>query len=294
MITLQSRSCKWLGWMAWLPACAWLCGCGLTANQKNTLQQFGFATEQFAALTRAEVIQSRRDVIEMNRMRLVLGTAGEEPLDNLLDLASARARLDALDALSRYAELLQLLLTASSPAERQASVDHFITSLNRVPGAAMNSADAETLGKWIVTVGGMWVEHRRARAVRGVVELAHPHVVRVVELVRRDFDPNADFWNAAYRRTRLNLERAIREATQETKDSAGTRWIRSTRLSAREFQLRFDQVSEEITQTADELRQAEEQLFLAMTDERLDLAEVDAYRSQVNELRALVELLGSR
>jgi len=59
-------------------------GCGLTVQQKTAVQQFGSATSDFAALTRSEFIQSRQDVIEMNRLRVLLGDESVKSLDTPL------------------------------------------------------------------------------------------------------------------------------------------------------------------------------------------------------------------
>jgi hypothetical protein len=266
-------------------------GCGLTMHQRMGVQQFSSATTEFASLTRSEFIQSRQDVIEMNRLRVLLGDASLEALDDPFSLETTQARLRALDALNQYGELLQTLLTTSSAAELQTSADGVVSSLNNVHGAQMNPSEAEAIGKAMSFAGGFLVEHKRARAMKRVVALAHPHVVKVIDLVERDFDPNHDYWSAGYRRTCLDLTTAIRNTPSlATNDLAGAQVVRASRLAVRENRLRFELVSTNIQEGVKHLRDAEERLHTGMTSAEMTTEDIQEYQAKVNEMRTLFEL----
>jgi hypothetical protein len=141
-----------------------LTGCGLTVHQRMAVQQFGAATTDFASVTRGEFIQSRQDVIEMNRTRVLLGATNVEVLDDPFTLETTQARLRALDALNQYGKLLLVLLTTSSAAELQTSADDFASSLNGVQGVQLNAGQAEALGKALTLGGGLLVEHTQQAA----------------------------------------------------------------------------------------------------------------------------------
>lgn len=267
-------------------------GCGMTSHQRLLVHDFASATSEFAAVAQEEFVQSRQDVIAMNRMRVLLGAGNVENLDGHFTLERTRVRLQALESLERYGQLLQLLVSTSSAEELQLSADRFVTQLDQVRGIDLDARQAQTIGR-LVTIGGGWlVERRRARAIQGVVEWAHPHVLKVIELVESDFDPDDDFWTAGYRRVRLDLDRAVREAGAQTQTNnlAGNQVVRSASMLSRENQQRFDLVSREILQVLPQLRAAEENLHAAVVlgETGRDLAE---YRSRVEELNEVVQLL---
>jgi len=83
-----------------------LCGCGLSANQKTGVATFSAATMDLASLATAELAKTRSDVIEMNELRRKLGDRKVAGFDGRLTLARVKTRVDAVNVLAAYAELL--------------------------------------------------------------------------------------------------------------------------------------------------------------------------------------------
>jgi hypothetical protein len=267
-------------------------GCGMTVQQRMAVGQFGSATTEFASLTRSEFIQSRQDVIEMNRYRILLGDDSVKSLDEHFTPERLQPRFQALDALSRYGDLLQSLLTTSSSADLRSSADGFVSSLNEIQGVNISEADGEMLGKVVSFGGSFFVEYKRAQAMKKTVEFAHRYVMKTIALVENDFDPNNDLWNAGYRHTRIELEGAIADVPPlATNDLAGEQVLRAAKLAAGEGQGRFDEVSKRILEVAKKLSQAENELRLAMLNGSISIADIQEYRTEVGELKTLFELL---
>jgi hypothetical protein len=131
--------------------------------------------------------------------------------------------------------------------------------------------------------------------MKRVVALAHPHVVKVIDLVERDFDPNDDYWSAGYRRTCLDLSNAIRNTpSPATNDLAGAQVVRASRLAVRENRLRFELVSTSIQEVVKRLRDAEERLHTGMTSAEMTTEDIQEYRAKVSETRTLFELLRAK
>jgi len=278
--------------LAGLALIVFLSGCGLTAHERVAVRQFGSATADFASLTRAEFLQSREDVIQMNRFRVLLGATNVAALDDPFTLQTSQTRLRALDALNQQAELLLRLLTTSSAAELQVSADAFVASVNGIPGLHMEAGQTEALGKAVATVGGLWVEHKRARAMRRIVELSRPPLTNIIALVERDFDPDDDVWSAGYRRARLDLEDAIRIVPgSATRTLADAQTVRLARLAVLENRLRFDLISATIRDAAARLRDAEAELHRIMTAQDITSEDIPEFRSKVNDVKTLFELL---
>lgn len=267
-------------------------GCGLTVQQRMAVGQFGSATSDFASLTRSEFIQSRQDVIGMNRFRVLLGDDSVKSLDSHFTPERLKPRLQALDALSSYGDLLQTLLNTSSTADLVSSADGFITSLNKIQGVNISETDGELLGKIVSFGGSFFIEYKRSQAMKKTVEFAHPHIVKIIALVESDFDPNNDLWNAGYRHTRLDLEGAIADVPPlAANDLAGTQVLRSAKLTADENQTRFDEISKRILQVAKQLSRAEGELRATMANGTISIADIQKYREKVSELKGLFELL---
>src|SRR4051794_15359270 len=92
-------------------------GCGLTADQKTAVTEFTAATTDFSTLAADEFSRSREDVIEMNGLRLSLGDPSIDrntALDEHFTVERVKARVDALNALKEYADLLSTLVTSSN------------------------------------------------------------------------------------------------------------------------------------------------------------------------------------
>lgn len=269
-------------------------GCGLTVAQKSALGRFGGATGEFSSIARTEFQRSRADVIEMNRLRFELGDlddADSESLDGLLTIDRTTARLRALDALRDYSTLLSELVSTTQRSELVAASSALVGSLGKVEGLDLDESEADAIGRAVVAVGGLIVEYRRRQAVREVVDVAHPHVIRIIELVQRDFDPADDFWNAGYRKATLDLRAAAAATVVDDGDVAGRALVREARLLALENSLRFREVGARVIETAERLRAAQQELRLAMHSDAVQAQDIDAYVAQVHELATIYELL---
>ena len=192
-----------------------LLGCGLTVTQRAAIDRFSAATSDFATVGRSEFEHSRADVIEMNRRRQALGDDSVPAnLDEPFTIDRSLPRLAALEALQEYAQLLAALVSTTPPGEVKAASDSFLANLRRVPGVSVSDMDAQTIGRVVVLGGTLLIEYKRKTAIREVVDVAHPHILATIGLVKQDFDPHSDLWNAGYRQVTLDLRGAALAAME--------------------------------------------------------------------------------
>lgn len=288
---------KIIGWqpIMYLVAAAVLSGCGLTIQQKAALDQFATATRDLSVAAQAELQKSRHDVVEMNRLRLELGdpTADLANLDSLLTLDRTRERLVALQALEDYGGLLTKLVGTTSQEALLDAGKTFVGNLRQVKGIQLTDQEAEGIGKAVAAVGGLYVEHKRASAVRHVVETAHTPVLAVIDLLKRDFDPASDFWNAGYRQATLDLKGhavAISASVSEN-DLASKQSIQRAKTMAAENMDRFQRVSKEISALSATLAEAQKNLRLVLNPSELNVQSIDQLTTQVREFRTIYGLL---
>ena len=175
-----------------------VCGCGLSANQKAGVATFSAATMDLASLATAELAKTRSDVIEMNELRRKLGDRKVAGFDGRLTLARVKTRVDAVNVLAAYAQLLHTLATTSQDDRLKRAADSFVGSLRKARVVELSDEQAGALGQGIQLVGGVLIEGMRANAMRRVVASAHPHVARVIDLLERSFGPEDVYWSLEY------------------------------------------------------------------------------------------------
>lgn len=272
-----------------------LAGCGLTVQQRAAVLKFSAATGDLATVTADEFADSRKDVIEMNKLRVALRdpVAKADQLDDQFTLDQTRVRVRALEALKGYAELLHALVTTSQEAELKAAADSFMTSLRRVNGVRLDDAQAAAIGQAIELFGGLWIEHQRAAATRRVVEVTHNQVIGLLDLIQRDFDPHADHWSLGYDATAEALRglALLKAKLIDENDIAGQAIVEQARILAIENRSRFQSIAEEVRSSVEKLRKAESNLKYALQSGEISVEDVDAYLSQVQQLVEVYRIL---
>lgn len=250
-----------LGWLAVLVA-----GCGLTVQQKAAVQRFATATSELATVTSAELVSTRNDLIEMNTLRVELGddTVRPDRTDALFTVDRVKPRIDAVTALESYANLLQMLATGSQAAQLKVAADELVGSLRNLPSVGLSDGQAGAISAAVERVGGFVVEYMRARAMREVVETTHEPVLKVADLVARDFDPRADHWSLGYAVTISGLQGAANLAARSAAGPTQGPLIGRARVLAERNKQRFDTVAMQVTGSVAALREAQLALRLSL------------------------------
>jgi hypothetical protein len=275
---------------------AWvLVGCGLTVNQRAGVERFSAATKDFARISSAEFVRSRTDVIEMNTLRVELmdDTVTLEQLDEHFSVPRVTERLRAIQALQDYAELLSSLVSTSQQDELKNAADSFVISLRKVKGVSLTDQQAGAVGTAVAAVGGLFVEHLRARATRQVVASTNESVLQLVGLVERDFDPQADHWSLGYDKVAVALRGAAASARLATPRPASETIVRA-RVLAHQNQERFRAVGADVGKSAQTLRAAQINLREALENPDMGLQDINAYVTQVEELVTAYRVLRDR
>lgn len=287
---------KILATVVLLSMTAWVTGCGLTHQQKAGVLTFSAATRDFAAVAEEELVRSRVDVIDMNGLRVKLGdpAADRDKLDSFFTLEQVGVRLHAVTALKEYSALLAALVTSSQTEELKAASDKFVESLRKVKGVSLDDEKAGAVGKAVILVGGLLVEHQRANAIRQVVESANPHLTKVFDLVERDFDPKEDHWSLGYEGTVEFLEGAAKRVKNlEANDLAGNAVVQEARILAATNKKRFLAVAQHMTRSIETLRSAQGELWSLLHPDEAPIPNINIYAAQVEDLVQVYKVLRS-
>jgi hypothetical protein len=240
-----------------------------------------------------EFVRSRQDVVEMNRMRVQLGEDDIGELDGLFTVERVMIRMGALDALREYGQLLKLLTTSSQKGELKSASDSFVANLGNVRGGSLSIQDGDAISAAIQSIGGLYVERKRKRALVEVVETAHPHVVSLVDLVEASYHEEGENWSLEYEAVADDLEAAAltARAWDEDADLSSSALIELALETAKTRKQRFEIIAAAITDACRNLRKAEGSLRQILARDSLSLDDVDHYVRQVEELGRVYRVL---
>lgn len=280
-------------------------GCGLSAAQRGAAAKFGAAAADLGTIAAEEFRRSRLDVIAMNTKRLGLGDESVDAsrLDGSFGVEDVAVRVDAALALREYGVVLAALAGGAESAELGAATDRLVGSLSRLRDAARLEVSDERLGaigRAVSGVGGLAVEAERARALREVSEAAGPAVRRVVELIRRDVDPEEDHWQLGYLAACARLDEVVKNTRAERGSGGRDEQVaraamvsllaEAEALSARSAG-RMAEVRPRIAAAAAAVLAAEEDLRASLLGGAVRLDDVEALSEKVAELIRVYRVL---
>jgi len=270
-----------------------LVGCGLTRQQRAAVQQFSAATIDFATLTSSELIRSRTDVLEMNTFRIQLhdNTIKPDHLVTLFTVERVKVRVQAMQALEEYAHLLHTLVTTSQQDQLQSAADRFVTSLRKVQGVSLSDDKAGAMGLAIQQVGGLVVEYQRAKATREVVTASHDTILQLLDLVQRDFDPQAEHWSLGYALVVQSLLGAADFAAVGPNAAISAPLIGEAKVVAAQNMARFNTVAAQVESSAAALREAQNNLRDVLHSPDVSVASINSYVSQIQDFVEIYSIL---
>jgi hypothetical protein len=273
-----------------------LVGCGLTLQQRGAVERFSAATIDFATLTSSELVRSRTDVLEMNTLRVQLNddTVKLDRMDDHFTVERVKVRVDALQALKEYAELLHILVTTSQQAQLQNAANSFVTSLRKVEGVSLSDDKAGAIGSAIQQVGGLVVEYMRAKAAREVVTASHDTILQLVDLVRRDFNPKADHWSLGYEVVVTALVGAAELAAVGPNAAIRIPLVGEAKVVAAQNRARFTTLAAQVDGSAAALREAQINLLSALQSSDVTLDDINGYVGQLQDFVEIYSILRAR
>ena len=171
-----------------------LAACGFTGDQREAVRQFGQASAEFGDATVVVVQRMPRNLAALNVYTVAM-SPGQDDTDfaGPFDADDVAARVRAARTVQNYAGLLLALADPSSGLLVQTEGGKFIASVNALGSdKAMSDGDLDTAGKIIAGIGGVMIDREAADALKQVVPMAHPQIVRIGELFATEFGSAGD------------------------------------------------------------------------------------------------------
>ena len=277
-----------------------LAGCGLTTNQQVAIGKFSTSTAVLGEVARKEFIQSRADVIELNSRALELGntTVAPDKLDQFFTISRVATRAAACDALTQYGELLRTLATTDESADLLFARDRFMASLATVKAVRLDDAQTGAIGAAIAFLGSAAIEAERRHRVTVIVRGTSPALRSLIELIRQDFDADAEHWQLGYDATLKRLENSakvrIPAAGIESLSISDEAQVREAQSLAARIRNRRDTANAEILSASAQLAAAEKELRLVMDYPDITMDDVDRFFASVQKLESIIRILDNK
>lgn len=173
-----------------------LVGCGLTDAQRQAVTSFSESSATFGKAVGGQVVDMRTNVIKLNSQYLAL-SLGESSLprgrklDGALHPKNVRAYVEAAQAIQQYGAMLKAFVSDTQGPELKAAVEKFTASFGKLQAnpkfQGLEKIDMGAVGQIIQSVGGLIIEHRKAKALKEIVPKVNLHIQTISEVFAEDF-----------------------------------------------------------------------------------------------------------
>jgi len=278
-------------------------GCGLTMAQKKAVTDFTSATTVVGKTASAELANMREEVISMNVYRVqLIGVTNDGPslkkMDEQCTVEATAERQCATEALKSYGELLQALVETDQTENIKKSSDALVDSFKELPEKYQNISQEklDAIGKALQAVGGIWVEWKKAEAVKTIVNNTSAQIAHLCDLLKDDFDPFVKSKFAAqYLNTAEILTREADEVISNPKKSFEERTLAIAAFQkAQENRLRRDKIVVPISASIGKIKDANNELVKAVNSTEFTEKDIVALQKNLKILNDAIKVLAKK
>lgn len=283
-------------------------GCGLTKTQKTGIATFGQAAATLGAAGKEGLQGGRDNVIGMKGLRLAIerktlsaakpdgkpadrGFYAEElNLDSGLDPDNIEKRVNSLELLIQYGNLLVAFSEGTQEKELTAASDSFKKSVKKFPGNPLSADEIDGLGQVVVVAGKMWIENEKKEALEKIIPTVSPLIKKLCSDLETDFDPQkkgmaADIYNAQDR-----LANEAINGLKRTGESMSDRLLLIDGFAlADRNKAELETTSRNLLKAVASLRQADDKLVSLIADNKITLDEIKAFADDAGDLAKAVK-----
>lgn len=281
----------------------YLAGCGLTKAQKGAFTSFGQATATLGAISKEQFQGGRENVIQMNRQRLAIekktlppkkpdGTPADRSfyanclnLDSGLNPTNIGIRVEAVELLTQYGNLLVAFSTETQEKELTAASSKFTDSVKGFPNNPLSAEEINGLGQIVVVAGKMLVEHEKKEALKKIIPTVSPMITKVCDALENDFDLNRKGVAADILNTQDRLANAAIDGLKREEGSIDDRLLLIDGFSfADQNKVSIETASTKILKAVESLRKANIKLTILIEDENISIEDIKAFSDDVKNL----------
>ncbi|MEM7183662.1 MAG: hypothetical protein AAF518_22330 [Spirochaetota bacterium] len=285
-----------------LALCLWLVGlqnCSLNSRQTKTLGDFSSQTVTVAKVGSKELVNMRQGVIAMNLSRIQMsgqqdGMPWYDDLDEKFDVRVVAIRLKALNTLLAYGSLLQALADTNPEKGINQATDRFIKQVKGLPKIqrSINDAQLSALAKAIQIIGINYMEERKKKAIRSILEISKPQIDFLCDKLADEFDHRKDGKLASqYLLTINNLFFTADDFYFDNKDQTKKEQALQAIQLANFHKERKNNYLLQISGAIHNLKKANAMLYKAFTQDSFDAKSLDDLVRNVQSLQEIQQIL---
>ncbi len=170
-------------------------GCGLTAAQKASVQNFGLASSTASKIAADELVAMRNDTIAMNTHRIeLIGLSPKYPgLDKLqgeFKPDDVLTILKAINAIKAYGAALDALVKDTQRDELSKAATNLTSSIDSLPNSyvTVTKDQQDAIQKLVVEIGSMAVDEKKKTVVKEIVTKYKDQIAKLAGLLSNEFD----------------------------------------------------------------------------------------------------------
>lgn len=284
-------------------------GCGLTKIQKTGIATFGQAAATLGEASKVGFQGGRDNVIEMKGLRLAMekktlsptkpdGKAADRKfyaeeelnLDAGLDPNNIARRVNAVELLIQYGNLLVAFSGDTQEKELTAAADKFTKSIKNFPENPLSAEEINGLGQVVVVAGKMWVENKKKGALKKIIPTVSPLINKLCDSLETDFDPMKKGVVANIDNVQDRLASEAINGLKRPGDSMSDRLLLINGfVLADKNKAALEATSQTLLKAIASLRQADAKLVSLIADNKITLDEIKAFADDAGDLAKAVK-----
>ncbi|MCH7921998.1 MAG: hypothetical protein IH975_03045 [Nitrospinae bacterium] len=231
----------------------------------------------------------RLRITEVKDMKL----PDDKDLDKALDVEDVVERVRAAEVLQTYGELLLSLAEDTQQEELSAAADRFVQNVKGLPGVdrKLTQEQLDGIGKVVKTVGGLIVEHMKAKAIKLIVRDTSGQVEHLCDLLEADFDHENDRLAGQFVASTEKLLTASGKALERS----GTLEERIAAIDAlklgRANRDRREEVLDRISQAVVKIKSANAELDGSLNSNKVTVEDLKEFSTRVRSLIDALKVL---
>jgi hypothetical protein len=267
-----------------------LSGCGLTVQQRGVLTEYSSATSDVGARSATEFSAMQKMVVQANKYNIVIeGMETYAPLQELsgdLSDSNISPRIKAAKALESYGRLLNQLVNKSEKEKLRKAAEEALDGAKEFDSDLISDDVAEGVQKAVMAVGGLFLERKKARAVREVVLGYKPVVDDLCRELIVDFSTDK---GGVRQNAELVCEETQMLAAEALRNKNSSIADRDVAMNAENFStaslLHIGVQGDSIVQLANRIRELNNSLAVAFENQM-----PDSFEALKEEVEGLVDL----
>jgi hypothetical protein len=273
-----------------------LSACGLTGAQKDAITQFSRASTTLGETVSSEMVDARRTVVELNMRVLALDPSrlrNRDQLEGSFSSQNVGARVQAAKVVETYGDLLRAIVEDTQENDLKAASTKFTQSIRGLDANTQRLSDAQLdgIGQVVAAIGGLWVEHKKAQALKAIIPSADAQIQEIGRLFLGEFEPGTGAvarnfeatGQLAIRASDTILDKTTSGLDERTQAAAAHRaGIEASRKANAVFPL--------LKETAVQMGRAHAQLVKTLAEDRISVGDIQGFVKEVQKLVAAVRI----